>query len=174
LFLEYTLVPHATFPTPVREAVESVKYVMDELKRPASQILLAGDSAGGNMCLSVLSQIMHPSSEFAQLKLGNGEKLKGIIAVAPWVSFNLDFPSERKNRYKDLVTREGGGLWSSTYLAGRSSDNFAQPYDAPADWWKNAPVEQILTVAGGNEVLVDCITQWVDKYKVSAFLVFKN
>jgi acetyl esterase/lipase len=166
LFLEYTLVPHATFPKPIYEAVEAVKYVMEDLKRPASQIMLAGDSAGGNMCLGVLSQIMHPSPELPELKLGESEKLKAIIGVAPWVSFGLDYQSEKKNRYKDLVTTQAAVYWSSTYLAGKPSSPFAEPLDAPVDWWKDAKVEQVLVTAGGNEVLVDPIGQWVEKYKV--------
>ncbi|KIY00489.1 uncharacterized protein Z520_04174 [Fonsecaea multimorphosa CBS 102226] len=165
LFLEYSLVPHATFPKPIYEAVESVKYVMEELKRPASEIFLAGDSAGGNMCLGVLSQIMHPSPEFPELKLADGEKLKGIVAVAPWVSFNLDWDSEKRNRYKDIVTHFAGGMWSRDYLAGKPSTFFAEPFNAPADWWKDAKVEGILVTSGSNEVLVDSIGEFVKTYK---------
>jgi acetyl esterase/lipase len=167
LFLEYTLVPHATYPKPVYEAVEAVKYVMEDLKRPASQIILAGDSAGGNMCLAVLSQIMHPSADFPELKLGEGEKLKAIVAVAPWVSFRLEWPSEEKNRYKDLVSHYAGNKWATDYLAGKPTTPYAEPLTAPADWWKDAKVEQILAVSGANEVILDSIDEWVEKYKVS-------
>ncbi|OAP58318.1 hypothetical protein AYL99_07408 [Fonsecaea erecta] len=165
LFLEYTLVPHGTFPKPIYEAVESVKYVMEDLKRPASEILLAGDSAGGNMCLGVLSQIMHPSSEFPELKLADGEKLKGIVAVAPWTTFKLDWASEQRNRYKDIVTRYAGDMWARDYLAGKPSTPFAEPLNVPADWWRDSRVENMLVVAGSNEILVDSIDQWVEKYK---------
>lgn len=166
LFLEYTLVPHATYPKPIYEAVEAVKYVMEDLKRPASQIMLAGDSAGGNMCLGVLSQIMHPSSEFPELKLAEGDKLKAIVAVAPWVSFNLEWPCEKKNRYKDIVTVYAGGMWSRDYLAGKPTTPYAEPLTADADWWKDAKVEQMLVVAGASEILVDSINEWTSRYKV--------
>ena len=166
LFLEYTLVPHATYPRPLYEAVEAVKYVLEDLHRPASQIMLAGDSAGGNMCLGVLSQIMHPSSDFPELRLGKGEKLKAIVGVAPWVTFNFEWPSEQKNRYKDVVTKYTGGKWSTDYLAGKASTPFAEPLAAPSEWWKDAKVEQLLVVSGGNEILVDSINEWVEKYKV--------
>jgi acetyl esterase/lipase len=49
LFLEYTLVPYATYPAQFEEAVEALDYVLNELKRSPSDIVLAGDSAGGNM-----------------------------------------------------------------------------------------------------------------------------
>ncbi|KIW78759.1 hypothetical protein Z517_08598 [Fonsecaea pedrosoi CBS 271.37] len=165
LFLEYSLVPHATFPKPIYEAVEAVKYVLEDLNRPASEVLLAGDSAGANMCLGVLSQIMHPSSEFPELNLADGEKLKGIVAVAPWVSFNLDWESERRNRHKDIVSQYAGRKWSEDYLAGKPSTPFAEPLNAPTEWWKDAKVENLLVVCGGNEILIDSIAQWVEKYK---------
>ncbi|EXJ72761.1 uncharacterized protein A1O5_03908 [Cladophialophora psammophila CBS 110553] len=165
LFLEYSLVPHATYPKPIYEAIEAVKYVMEDLKRPASEIMLAGDSAGGNMCLGVLSQIMHPYSEFPELKLADGEKLKGIMAVAPWTSFNLDWESEKRNRHRDIVTTHAGGKWSGDYLAGQPTTPFAEPLTAPAEWWKDAKVEHFLVVSGGNEILHDSIGAWVEKYK---------
>ena len=49
LFLEYTLVPYATYPVQIREGVEALDYVLNDLERSSSDVLLAGDSAGGNM-----------------------------------------------------------------------------------------------------------------------------
>ena len=49
LFVEYTLVPHATYPVQFKEAVEALDYVVNDLKRSPSDVILAGDSAGGNM-----------------------------------------------------------------------------------------------------------------------------
>jgi acetyl esterase/lipase len=170
LFVEYTLVPHATYPTQISEAVEAVNYVRTELQRPASDIILAGDSAGGNMALAVLSQTMHPSNDFPDLKLPEGEKLKALVLVAPWVSFRTDWPSADSNRYKDLVSTSAATMWSTDYLAGRETTPFAEAILAPADWWKDPKVEQILCVAGSEELLIDPISVWVDKYKVSRFL----
>lgn len=118
------------------------------------------------MCLGVLSHMMHPSTEFPELKLAEGDKLKAIVAVAPWVSFNLDWPSEERNRYKDLVSKDAGGKWSTDYLAGKTSTPYAEPLLAPAEWWKDSKVEQLLAVSGSDEVLVDSIGAWVEKYKV--------
>ncbi|EHY57808.1 hypothetical protein HRR83_005280 [Exophiala dermatitidis] len=165
LFLEYSLVPHATYPTQIIEAIEAVNYVTTELKRPASEILLAGDSAGGNMCLAVLSQIMHPSSQLPEVQLADGDKLKGLVLVAPWVSFRTDWPSVKRNEPKDIVCEYGGRKWSRDYLGGKETSPFAEALLAPADWWKDSKVEQLLVVAGADEILIDPINQWVDKFK---------
>ncbi|KIV81057.1 hypothetical protein PV11_08509 [Exophiala sideris] len=165
LFLEYTLVPHATYPTQVLEAVEAVNYVMTELKRPASDIILGGDSAGGNMCLAVLSHLTHPSSDFPELKLAEGDKLKAILCVAPWVHFGAQWESSQRNIHKDFVSAYAGEMWARTYLGGKKSDYYTEAVEAPADWWKDAKVEQILCTVGSDELLVDCISAWVKKYK---------
>ncbi|KIX05744.1 uncharacterized protein Z518_03716 [Rhinocladiella mackenziei CBS 650.93] len=165
LFLEYSLVPHATYPTQIIEAVEAFQYAKTELKRPASEIILGGDSAGGNMCLAILSHIMHPSPDFPELKLVDGEKLKALVLVGPWVSFKLDWASEERNRYKDIVSAYVGGKWSKDYLAGKETSSYAEAILPPADWWKDSRVEQLIAVSGGDEVLIDPITQWVEKYK---------
>jgi len=165
LFVEYTLVPHATYPTQIIQAVEAVNFVMNELERPASEIILAGDSAGGNMCLAVLSHIMHPNSELPELNLPDGEKLKALVLVAPWTSFRTDWPSAERCRYKDIVSAYAGRTWSEDYMASRERTPYAEAVDAPAEWWKDSKVEHILCVAGGDELLIDPIDAWVEKYK---------
>ena len=166
LFLEYTLVPHGTYPKQFQEAVEAVEYVVNDLKRSPSDIILAGDSAGGNMCLAVLSHILHPSPDVPKLKID--KPLGALILVAPWVSFRTDFPSIQKNAFKDIVTRPASVGWSSDYLDGQDGGPYAQALNADASWWKDAKkkVGGILCVAGGDELLVDPITEWVEKYKV--------
>jgi acetyl esterase/lipase len=167
LFLEYTLVPHATYPTQISEAVEAVNYVLSDLKRPASDIILAGDSAGGNMALAVLSHIKTPSPDLPPIILSEEDKLKALVLIAPWTSFRTDFPSAERNKYKDIVTEYAGSAWSKDYLAGKETSPYAEALLAPDDWWKGARVEQLLAVAGADELLVDPINEWFAKYKVS-------
>lgn len=81
LFLEYTLVPYGTYPTQFRQAVEAIKYVIKDLRRSPSEILLGGDSAGGNLCLAVLSHLLSPSPDVPELEID--QPLKGLILVAP-------------------------------------------------------------------------------------------
>jgi len=163
LFVAYTLVPMATYPTQFREGVEALDYVLNDLGRFPSDVLLAGDSAGGNMCLAVLSHLSHPSPDVPALKVD--AKLKAIVVVAPWVSFKTDWPSMQSNMYKDIIVAASGKRWSEDYLAGRPTSPYAEALEAPASWWRDAKVEHLLCVAGSDEMLVDPINMWVDKYK---------
>ena len=158
--------PQGTYPKQFQEAVEAVEYVVNDLKRSPSDVILAGDSAGGNMCLAVLSHILHPSPDVPKLEID--KPLGALILIAPWVSFRTDFPSNQRNAFKDIVTRSAADHWSSDYLAGQDGGVYAQALNADPSWWKDAKkkVGGILCLAGGDEVLVDSITEWVEKYKV--------
>ena len=164
LFVAYTLVPFATYPTQFREGAEALDYVLNDLGRSPSDILLAGDSAGGNMCLALLSHLSHPSPDVPEVKIDS--KLKALVLVAPWVSFKTEWPSMHRNLYKDIITPDSGRKWSRDYLGGHPSNPYAEALEAPAGWWEGAKVEQLLCVAGSDEMLVDPINMWVEKYKV--------
>ncbi|RMD40504.1 hypothetical protein DV735_g4636, partial [Chaetothyriales sp. CBS 134920] len=163
LFLQYTLVPHGTYPVQVTEAIEGLRYVTQDLKRSADTILLGGDSAGGNMALAVLSQALHPSPDLPKVYID--KPLKGLVLIAPWVRFVHQTESVANNKYKDIVTAEVAEVWSSGYLAGKETSPYIEPGTADASWWKDAPVEHIVCVAGRDELLFDAITEWVGKYK---------
>ena len=49
--------PGGRFPSQLQDAITSLLYLIEELKVPASQITLSGDSAGGNLCLALLRYI---------------------------------------------------------------------------------------------------------------------
>lgn len=85
----------------------------------------------------------------------------------PWTSFKLDWPSSTENESKDIVSKYIGEKWSQAYLAGKETSPYAEAFLAPADWWRDSEVEQLLTVAGADELLIDPIKAWSDKYRVS-------
>lgn len=165
LFLAYTLVPFETYPKQIQEAVEALKYLTEDLKRAPTTISLGGDSAGGNICLAVLSHLLHPHPHLPPLTLN--QPLKTVLLMAPWVSFRTDFPSATSNADRDIVSTQNSEMWSSTYMAGEPSTPYAEPFSADPDWWKGAEkvVHYVICTAGSDELLLDQITQWVDKYK---------
>jgi len=164
-FLEYTLVPYATYPVQIHESIEAVQYVLNDLGRSPSDVTLSGDSAGGNLCLAILSHIMHPLSNLPALQID--KPLKALVIIAPWVSFDIEQPSGKRNAYKDIFKVEMGTKWGTDYLGGKKTSPYAEALFAPAKWWKDAKVEQMLVVAGANEILVDPISLWAKKFEVS-------
>jgi acetyl esterase/lipase len=159
-------VPYATYPAQLRESVEALNYVVHDLERPASTVSLGGDSAGGNLCLAVLSHMLHPNKNLPELKLR--EPLKSLLLIAPWTSYDVKtFKSAQSNRFRDVIDPSIAEVWSGDYLAGVPSNPYAEACLADAEWWRGAEkkVEQVICVAGSHELLIDAVTDWVKKYR---------
>lgn len=170
LNITYTLTPDATYPTQFREAVEALRYVVEDVGRSPRDIILVGDSAGGNLCLALLSQIAHPSPEAPKLAIT--EPLKALVCLSPWVSFRHNWPSMEENEYKDIDSKDVTDRWARGYLNGQPTNYYVEPCDAPETWWDGARVEQTLVLAGGDEMLLDPIRSWVAKFSVCLLCVF--
>ncbi|BDD64255.1 hypothetical protein MAP00_009093 [Monascus purpureus] len=164
-FLEYTLTPCASYPTQLRQAVEGLRYILDETKRLPSSVILGGDSAGANLVMAVLLHLSHPHPEIEPLDLEPGQKLAGAFACAPWVSFSMDWPSIQNNKHKDIIHIECLRTWAAAYLNGKQPDNWSEPMLAPTEWWKDVMADHVLFVAGTDEVLISGIEMFVKKFK---------
>ncbi|RJE19234.1 hypothetical protein PHISCL_08422 [Aspergillus sclerotialis] len=124
-FLAYTLTPSASYPTQLRQSVEALRYILSDQSRSPSSVLVGGDSAGGNLALATLLHLSHPHPEIDPLPIT--EKLAGVFAFAPWVSFRPDWPSLEGNRYKDIIPKEALMKWSAAYLNGKEADAWSEP-----------------------------------------------
>ena len=164
LLLSYTLAPEARYPQQLKQSVELLRYVTKDLNKEPSSIVLAGDSAGGGLVLGVLSHLSHPHPAIQPLDIS--QPLKAALLVSPWVSFSTTAKSMDTNKYKDIVPAEGLRRWSNTYLEQAAADNYNQPGLAPAEWWKDMQVDEVLIVAGSDEVLLDGIRDFAGKIEV--------
>ena len=160
----YSLTPHAAYPAQFEQAVEALRYVLIDVGRSPLEVILTGDSAGGNLCLAILSHLTHPSVHVPQLSVE--EPLKAIITMSPWVSFDTTWPSTKTNIHKDIDALDALHGFSRMYLNGLPSDPYTEPVLAPEGWWDGAKVEHILVVAGADEIFVDPIHVWVTKFRV--------
>ncbi|TVY17975.1 Steryl acetyl hydrolase 1 [Lachnellula arida] len=176
LFLSYDLAPARVYPRQLQQGALLLNHVLHTLHIPPSNILLAGDSAGGNLAVGLLSHISHPHPGLhgvyvPKVELGEdgNAKFKGAVLISPWVSFNLDSESWIRNEYKDCLCKKAGQQWSSAFLdhpqpLDSVSDYYNQAVTAPESWWEGAAVESVLIVAGRDEVLVDGITEFAGKF----------
>lgn len=163
--LAYSVTPEAVYPTQLRQAVEALRYILTSTSRSPSNVIIGGDSAGGNLAMAVLLHLAHPHPEIEKLSIG--APLAGVFAWAPWVDFRTDTPSFEKNRYKDIVTPAGAKKWSAVYLDGKPGDSWSEPCLAPAEWWKDTKekTQRILIVVGGDEVLLSNVESFAQKLK---------
>lgn len=169
----YTLVPHAHYPVQIGEAVEALRYVLASPGASPQRTIIAGDSAGGNLVLAVLSHISghaHPQSNIVRPLEVSGN-LFGAIALAPWCSSDAErFPSARRFGHRDLVTEDIAKYWIKAYKNNNAikDDNFIVPELAKPEWWKTAKVSSFLALAGEHEVLRDSILSWAQHFQEGA------
>lgn len=167
-FPRYTQSPHATYPTQLRQAAGALQYILNETGRSPSNIVVGGDSAGGNLALALLLHLSHPHPEIDPISLSS--PLAGVFGLASWVNFSTDWPSFKENAYKDILTERVLNEWSGTYHGGKEHDAWSEPDRAPAEWWSDAKTERILLLAGSDELLLSPIESFAKKVKA----VFPN
>lgn len=165
LFPAYTLTPHAAYPTQFQQAIDALSYVLHDLERDAQDVIITGDSAGANICVAILSHLLHPSPDVTRLQVKG--KLRGVVLISPWLSFDTSWPSMTHNAEKDIDKKEALESWAKQYLNGKASDNYAEAILAPIEWWRGSQAERVLVVAGSDEVFIDSIKAWVENFRVS-------
>ncbi|KAF3401630.1 hypothetical protein F1880_010106 [Penicillium rolfsii] len=160
--LTYTLAPHAQYPSQISQAVEALRYIVTEANRLPSQVILGGDSAGGNLAVGVLSHLTHGHPAIAKLEIT--EPLGGLALIAPWTSLD-DQPREHLVCRGDIITPYVAGPWSRAYLGHSKRDYYTDPSTAPSTWFQDFPVKKVLILAGQNEIMLPDINDFVAKFK---------
>ena len=99
--LQYTLVPQARFPTQMCQAASGLAHLLRSGIRP-SQLVVGGDSAGGNLTAQLLSHLLHPYPLAERVVLD--EPLAGTFLVSPLVSQNMLTRSFVDGRPCDMIS----------------------------------------------------------------------
>lgn len=126
--------------------------------------------------------MLHPHPEVPQIKFS--EPLAGAVLISPWVQFNPDEGSVKRNQNSDYVTPAAAKRWSSLFLGislthpgllfpftdlrrtgNKPLDNYNQPLNAEVDWFSglDSKVKDIFIWGGGGEVLIDSIDAFTKK-----------
>ncbi|KAF8192637.1 Alpha/Beta hydrolase protein [Mycena galopus ATCC 62051] len=155
VMLNYSLIPDAAFPTPLKQAALAVNFLLAAGVKPQN-LQLAGDSAGGNLALQVLSQILHPLQGVPDIRLP--APLRGVYLASPWVNLCADSKSHTENEGRDYLSSRPFAQWGATAVR------------APEGWFAgvDALVECVLITAGGAELLRD------DRYHSNTELVVQK
>ncbi|KAH6988321.1 Alpha/Beta hydrolase protein [Ilyonectria sp. MPI-CAGE-AT-0026] len=163
LLVEYDLAPNATYPHQLRQAIHAYKYCVERLNISTSNILLAGDSAGGHLALGLLSHMTHPQDGLPKITAGVGHP--STMLISPWVTFDLSSNSMKANRLKDCLSQPTLHTWSRNFLGQAPLDNYNFPLGAQRSWWSPMQDIDLFVIAGADEIFVDDIEQWVDNLK---------
>ncbi|KAI9732179.1 MAG: hypothetical protein M1834_004276 [Cirrosporium novae-zelandiae] len=164
---DLTGTPQTTFPRQLSQCITMLTHILT--LRPASQILLSGDSAGANMILGLLSQITHPSPILPPFSIAS--KFPTACLICPWGIFQIPSGEEKacsfvRNMDKDYINAMSLENWSGAYLEGQKANVYNQPFLAEKGWWEASAdvVEDVLILGGEDEVLLDAIRAFSERF----------
>ncbi|KAH9986328.1 alpha/beta-hydrolase [Russula compacta] len=159
--LEYSLVPDAPFPTQLKQANAALTHLLNKGIPPAN-IIIGGDSAGGNLTLQLASHILHPLPSIAAPP-DLPQPLAGAVLISPWTCTSVDSPSYARNDRKDVLSADTyaflGGLVKNGLPAGQ--EHYTDQLSAPPAWWQglDSVFARVLFTVGGHECPFDHILE---------------
>ncbi|KAI9754609.1 MAG: hypothetical protein M4579_004638 [Chaenotheca gracillima] len=162
VMLAYSLAPGSQYPYQIGQAVAALGYLVNVAGKKPSNIMLQGDSAGAHMALGILSHLSHPHPQLPPLRLT--ENLRGAALFSPWIVLDTSAPSMARNAQKDIIPLDSMDVWSKAYVGDAPPDKFNLPLSAPSEWWSDLKVDDVIIVGGEDEVLVDTIREFSEKF----------
>jgi acetyl esterase/lipase len=155
------LAPDSPIPTQLRQANAALSHLLNKGISPAN-IVLGGDSAGGNLILQLMSHILHPLPSIPPSP-ALSQALAGAMLISPWCKYNTDGPSFARNDRKDVLTARCYVHFMAIGTTGLTPEleYYCQPISAPASWWKglDGVCSRVLVTAGEHEVMLDQIIE---------------
>jgi acetyl esterase/lipase len=137
---DYRLAPENPYPAALEDALEAWAYVA--ALRPDTPLVIAGDSAGGGLALSVIAAL-----------LDRGQALPdAAVAISPWTDLAITGDSVSANHGKDVwMTRRHLEKWRGHYVGDADPSN---PGISPvnADFTGFPP---LFMVVGDHEAILD-------------------
>ncbi|KAJ3071515.1 hypothetical protein HDU98_005224 [Podochytrium sp. JEL0797] len=93
LAIDYRLSPEHVFPLALHDAISAYAFLTKT--RPASRVIIAGDSAGGGLALALALWLRDNTHGLAQPA--------GVALMSPWVDLSHSMPSFHENGKFDLL-----------------------------------------------------------------------
>lgn len=162
VLVEYSLAPEHRYPTQLVQAISALRYLLDTLKISPEDIIIGGDSAGGNVVGALLAHVVKPSPYSVPLDLG-GKQLRAALFVCPWVMMDVGQKSYDTNGDKDFLDRKGAVAFKEAWAPNEedvwanlcSAKDAAEVWDTVFSRDSQGVVKKAMVVAGTAEVLLD-------------------
>jgi monoterpene epsilon-lactone hydrolase len=148
--LDYRLAPEHPFPAQLEDAQAAYHWLLYSGIAP-EHIVVAGDSAGGNLTLTLLLALRDAQQPLPRL----------AICLCPWTDMDSSYTSMKENEPYDWIEQRMAVQWAEWFCQGTDPVN---PLVSPvhADLRGLPP---IYIQAGDAELLIDMIRAFVDRAK---------
>ena len=149
---DYRLAPEHHFPAQLDDAAASYRWLLEN-GYPPERIVVGGDSAGGNLVLSLL----------VALRAGGVPMPAGAFCIAPWTDLGNSGASMTGNEKYDLIDMRSAELWSKWYCGG------ADPRDPriSPDPAAMAGMPPVYVQIGTADILIDQVRDFCRRAKAA-------
>lgn len=146
--LDYRLIPEHPFPAQLEDGLAAYRWLLESGIAP-ERIVLAGDSAGGNLVLALLLSLRDDHIPLPALAIG----------LCPWTDVTNPGESMQANAASDWVEKRMADRWAG-WLCQNASPNDPLVSPVRADL---AGLPPIYLQAGGAEILHDMIVTFANR-----------
>ena len=164
--LQYSLAPEAKYPIQLRQAVAALDHILGEGVAPRD-LIIGGDSAGGNLAVQMLHHLSHPEPVYQPLT-NNTLRFAGFFLVSPWISGHTDTVSFRENGSVDMLSASIVSQCQTHVLGDIKEADFkahpALPLDGDLNWLRNIEhvTESMYITCGHEEVFLDAVLSFYE------------
>ncbi len=168
VILEYALAPEHPYPAQLVQCVMALRYLLEETNVRPGNLVLAGDSAGGQLVGAVLAHIAKPSPYAASVRIEG--KFRAALLVSPFVRLptNTEAGSYESNDGRDYLNQpqvdgfkvawkgDENEIWANLCGVEASDEVWSKVF--PRD--SHGLVEKVLVTVGTAEIFLDCCREF--------------
>jgi acetyl esterase/lipase len=148
--LDYPLTPEHPFPAQLDDAIQTYRWLLESGVAP-DRLVVAGDSAGGNLALALLVALRDAQTPLPAL----------AICISPWTDLANSGESMANNQIYDWPQKRMPEKWAEWLCNGYNPQN---PLISPIHADLHG-LPHIFIQAGETEILFDMIRQFADSAK---------
>ncbi len=162
--LEYSLAPEHPYPAQLIQCAAALRYLLQEMHERPEDIVLAGDSAGGQLVGALLAHLTQPSPYAVPVKV-NG-RFRAALFVSPFVRLptSTDIGSYESNKGRDYLSRAQVDVFNAAWKGSKDDiwANLCGVRDSGQVWSKvfarnsQGLVRKALITVGTAEIFLDC------------------
>lgn len=172
--LQYTLAPRGLLTTPLTQAVSAYEEIRAQGFQP-SDIIVGGDSAGGNLTMQFLGHSLHAQPGVPEIKLS--EPFAGSFLVSAYVGRRHDLESFTAYHSNDMVSTPiienlvKQTMTAEDFEINKTKQNpWVHPLEADLGWFQDLDtvVRKLYITWGGREVMGSQSVALVEVFKREA------
>jgi acetyl esterase/lipase len=162
VILEYALAPEHPYPAQLVQCVATLRYLLEEMDLSPGDLVLAGDSAGGQLIGALLVHLVRPSPYAPPLKVDR--QFRAALFVSPFVRLPTKGGSYKSNDGRDYIDRpqvdtfmaawevKSDEIWANLCGVGESDEVWSKVFAGNSQ----GLVRKVMVTVGTAEILLDC------------------